>query len=861
MSRWFPAAFILAVPFVFVRSSAAQDPLPARQFTAGVFPQIAIPTDVDGDGVLDLLVPNKASNFLSFLKGNGQGSFAPAVNIALPGSNAVTAATADLDGDGIRDLVVGASTVLYILPGLGAGAFGPGALIGAGGSVVSLALADLNADSKPDVIVASSSGSIAIHYGNGLGGFLAPIITSYGFQPQAHASLAVREINGDGIPDLAITNYTAGLTSVAYGTGLGFGARVDYPVPANPWAVAVGDLNGDGFPELVTACRAPSNVVAVQYNNTVGGFFPATPWPAGTDPRGVALGDVDGDGNTDIFTASFGFYDGGVSVLLGSGPLLTFGAPTTYAAGNQPFFVAAIDLDGNGRADAVAVNTQQYAVTVLRDDGAGGLAASGSTPAGDGPRVASLADFDRDGRLDVATSNSSTYSISTQLGNGLNTFGAPTSVPFSGPPQGMLTADLNGDSKLDLAVPVSSPARVSLFFGDGLGGFGPPQQLPMPSAARHVAIGDLNADGVPDLVIALSTAGAVGVSLGLGNGLYQIPVSYPAGATTNFVAVVDVDGNGKADVIAGNDGDVTVMLGNGTGALGALVPVPVAGLTTSLAVGDVNGDNLPDVAQTRTGSADVAFFLNLGAGLLAAPTLHTAGSIPASRPVWVVIADLDQDGKEDLASANGYTNDCNLSIFRGDGTGSFAPAANYGLRSSPASIALGDTDRDGDLDGVLPLEPIDRFAMAVNLRTDPVGISSYGMGTHGCSGVVGLSTTSMPNVGNTNFGIAATNLPGSSTGLLLLADAQDTGGTDFFGINLVIHVDPFLSTVYQGYTILADAAGQSILLGSVPNIPALAGLTFYAQAVGLENPSAGQTCAKQSFSLVSSEGMAITVQP
>jgi hypothetical protein len=91
-------------------------------------------------------------------------------------------------------------------------------------------------------------GTVTVLLGNGNGTFQAP--KDFACGPSPHA-VAVGDFNGDGVPDVAVTNYTADTVSVLVGNGNGtFQAPVNYPTGASPYGLSVADFNGDGFPDL-----------------------------------------------------------------------------------------------------------------------------------------------------------------------------------------------------------------------------------------------------------------------------------------------------------------------------------------------------------------------------------------------------------------------------------------------------------------------------------------------------------------------------------------------------------------------------------------------------------------------------------
>ena len=127
-----------------------------------------------------------------------------------------------------------------------------------------MAVADVNGDGKPDLLVTNecssgcTNGSVSVLLGNGDGTFQTAV--SYGSGGEYALSVAVADVNGDGKPDMLVANdcasgCTNGLVSVLLGNGDGtFQTAVSYSSGGvDAWAVAVGDMNGDGKPDLVVA--------------------------------------------------------------------------------------------------------------------------------------------------------------------------------------------------------------------------------------------------------------------------------------------------------------------------------------------------------------------------------------------------------------------------------------------------------------------------------------------------------------------------------------------------------------------------------------------------------------------------------
>jgi autotransporter-associated beta strand protein len=228
----------------------------------------AVVGDVNGDGADDLVVVNSNSHALGILYGNGDGTFQPAVTLAFPSPGyAESVALADLNGDGKLDLVTGnsygtngdASAVSVLLnqgnDAAGHAQFGPAVDYLTHMDVLSLAVRDLNGDGFPDVIFVSDSGQVlGVFLGNGDGTLKGPpLLSPTSFSSGGYSLLAIEDFDGDGQLDVSVPA-RFGREAVLYGKGDGtFGPPSYYAMASSAWAVATGDFNGDGAPDLAVA--------------------------------------------------------------------------------------------------------------------------------------------------------------------------------------------------------------------------------------------------------------------------------------------------------------------------------------------------------------------------------------------------------------------------------------------------------------------------------------------------------------------------------------------------------------------------------------------------------------------------------
>jgi hypothetical protein len=617
------------------------------------------------------------------------------------GSNPVSVAIGDLNGDGRLDLAVANlySSTVSVLLGTGGGGFGARTDFVTGTSPYSAAIGDLNGDGRPDLVaVNASSSTVSVLLGTGGGSFGAKTDFATGNNPHL---VAIGDLSGDGKPDLAVTNYGAATVSVLLGTGGGsFAAKTDFGVGTTPHSVAIGDLNGDGRPDLaVTNLGVTSTTLSVLLGTGGGNFGPKTDFTTGTNPFSVVIGDLNRDGKPDLAVANY--YSNTVSVLLGTGSG-SFGAKTDFAAASNPVSVAIGDLNGDGSFDLAVLNAGSNSISVFLGNGAGSLAPRTDFGTPSDPFVVAIGDLNEDGRPDLGIACQTNNLVRVMLNNYSppsqpRVFGPKTDYTTGNNPQVAAIGDLNVDGKPDLVVANSgnfSGSTVSVLLGAGGGSFGAKTDFATGSAPTAVAIGDLNADGIPDLAASCFNVPAVSVLLGTGGGSFGAKTDFATGNTPNFVAIGDLNADGKLDLVSanGNVSTVSVLLGTGTGSFGAKTDFATGGSPRCVVIADLNGDGKLDVATANNAGANVSVLLGTGTGSLGAKTDFAT----ASNPIWVAIGDLNADGKPDLAAATAGA--ASVSVLLGTGGGSFGPKTDFAAGGSPQSVAIADLNADGKLD-------------------------------------------------------------------------------------------------------------------------------------------------------------------
>ncbi|MGY3091205.1 hypothetical protein ACVWYF_004271 [Hymenobacter sp. UYAg731] len=350
----------------------------------------------------------------------------------------------------------------------------------------------------------------------------------------------------------------------------------------------------------------------------------------------------------------------------------SFGPATTYfSSGTSPLGVALGDVNSDGLNDIVMANqgTDNVSVLLGRTGTGAAYAAAVSYPTGTGTRPTGIAlgDVNGDGRLDIVTANQQTGTVGIMLNSATapGTFGA-ASTYLTGTSNTNIVAlgDVNGDGRLDIAATNTGAGTVSVFLNSAspAGSFSPATTYASGlTAPIGITIGDVNADGRPDLVMGSNMGTGVGVLLASATtlGTFTPALTYASGSTgTVSVALGDVNGDGRTDLVTANSSGATVSVLLGTAGTGSLFATPVTyssgGIEPNFAVlSDINGDGRLDIVVGNNGSGSIGVLTGRAAqaGTFAPATTYSSGG---NGPIGLAVADLNNDGRRDIAVAN-YT--------------------------------------------------------------------------------------------------------------------------------------------------------------------------------------------------------------
>lgn len=347
-------------------------------------------------------------------------------------------------------------------------------------------------------------------------------------------SVAIADVNGDGLPDLALSTAmvrddgadqtgVASLFLQSSSTRGTFQGPKDTGVATGPSAIAVGDLTGSGTTDLVIANATSASVtVLLQTAPGSGQYQAATSYPVGGLPNDVQLADVNGDGKLDAIVADNA--SSGRVIILPQDPANPghFLAPVTLATPNAASGVAVGDINGDGKLDIVAgtsdTSGNNGAAVIFYQNAAapGSFLAPVTVPAGAQPITLKIVDMNGDGVADLVAANfgpgtdgvgSSGVSVVLQDPAHPGTFLAPVTYVAQGGTTHLIVMDVDGDTLPDVVTANLGPAptgsisvllqdatnRGTLKASQSYAGFGQP---------LGVAVGDLDGDGRPDIVVA-----------------------------------------------------------------------------------------------------------------------------------------------------------------------------------------------------------------------------------------------------------------------------------------------------------------------------------------------------------------------
>ncbi|MBL8692618.1 MAG: VCBS repeat-containing protein [Planctomycetes bacterium] len=608
--------------------------------------------DVDGDGINDLIVARFTDSRVTWFRALGNGSFGPGNDLPVGPLFPIGLAVTPVDGDSLPDVVVTDfhNDSVFLYRNLGGGAFSAPVQLATGDAPIAVVVTDFDDDGFRDLAVAAiDSLEVRVHIGNAAFTFTDEVSIPVGGRP---VGLAAAQLSGSSHPDLIVTDLQENLVRLFEfepGTGNQSGFQFTETFTAQPQGqpigVALANLDGSGLPEIVLGVVGSAFVEIWKDNGSGYQLFSSVNMLSSS--TGVAVADINGDGKLDLVAGLPAIDAVGIAFGNGDG---TFGPAEFRTTGRFPVFVAAGDVTGDPFAEAVGASSGTPDLTVHAGK-ASGIGGPGAFFAGFSPQFMSAADLNADARPDLIAGDSQTGQVNF----------------------------LRNEPGL----------KFSLVPGSTL-------QTPSSSAKSQITI-DIDRDGDEDLV-ALHTGGLT-IYKNVGNLVFQNDGSLSVNGDLLDGVAVDVNRDGRLDIVASNPQQGQLMVFRNTGTTLVLFEtIPVGGTPSGIDAADLDNDGDLDLAAADSTGNRVTICRRkpVGTFLANAAQLETRGE-----PGYVHLSDLDGDGRADLVVS--HTQGDDLLVFHNDGKLQFSEQTPTPTGGRPLTSLVVDVDVNG-LEDVLYVE-------------------------------------------------------------------------------------------------------------------------------------------------------------
>ncbi|MEZ5965473.1 MAG: VCBS repeat-containing protein [Planctomycetota bacterium] len=727
------ATFALAPP-------ASSQPLLAEQRTKAHLPPWAeisygaVAFDVDGDGDIDLAVANDGQNRLHV--NDGHAHFGDVV-LPVDADDTRAVAAGDLDGDGHPDLVWAndqAQNRTYLWTAAGY-VDATARLPARSDRTQAVALGDVDRDGDLDVLFGNYQESHRLYLNDGAGSFVDATATHLPAEGNRYRARAMCFADVDADGDLDVWIASVETVQLLLNDGGGHFTDVSDLVLPTPrpggLGLACADLDGDSDLDLVFG-TARGVRTRTYRNDGIGRFTDVTEQrlPVGDDEtNAVVAGDLDGDGDLDLVLGNGTLLpvEGARNAVWrndGGGVFARTESARVSADRGVTGAVVAADFDGDGDLDWVALRgaiANPLPNQMHLNDGRGRFAVADEAVLPVEVEVsmgATVGDVDGDGDLDLVFANQTRAFFGTGGRNQLFLYDAgearyveAVTAQFTSEPattRAVVLADVDGDSDLDLLFADSVGCR--LLVNDGTGRFvdDTENRLPPADLVSSIAVGDVDADGDLDLVVArgilfLGAPDRLFLNDGSGHFADVSATHLPQIVTASSrIVLADVDGDGDLDVVVadayGTAAANRVYINDGTGRFidETAVRLPdVGGLVWSVVAFDADRDG--DLDLVFGDNEQDTFFENDGHGFFQ----WVPEALPIDPDPTVALAAGDLDGDGDLDLVLGKSGGSGSGVLENDGHGRFADRTRAFWGDGPGTaqwIEIADLDADGDQD-------------------------------------------------------------------------------------------------------------------------------------------------------------------
>lgn len=729
--------------------------------------------DLDGDGLKDLLTVNNNVATLSVQKNTTTGntvSFGTRFDLTIASSGTGVAYT-DIDGDGKTDIASAnfSTNNVSIFRNIGSGAvlntssFASRIDQTVGSGPVFIAFKDIDGDKKQDMVVINNTANTIFIYKNTSTPGSISFASASSFATQVSPRvLTFTDLNADGKVEIIVTNQTSNSVSIFENTSsvgtISLATRVDLTTGNGPWGVAAGDIDGNGKPDIAVA-NFTAGTISLFANNytsgtiTAGSFGTRVDGVLGTStqPTNIAICDIDGNLKPEVIATLYG--NGTVVVFPNNTPTLaissapsqvcsgsTVAVPYTATLAFNPGNIFSIQLsDENGSfasplsiGSAISTTSgtinasiptglnvsSNYLIRVISTSPAIVSASSANTiTLNNCPSITSISPLSGDIGTTVTISGAN---FNTTASNNIVYFGAvkatvtaasatsiTTTNPFGNNYKNISVTNLSNNLTATYNKPFNTTfAGASATFSSnnfsitGVSILSNTQPLSM-------STGDFDNDGKTDMV---SCGNNTSVSIyrntyttgNINSAAFIGRTDIALTNTSNFVRVADIDGDGKLDVIVFTNSGLSILK-NTTTTIGSITFATVLDIATpaslySGCIADLDNDGKPEIIATTSTNVMYVFKNAVAASNITLSSFTRTDITVTTGSYFCTAADFDNDGKQDIALTYGSTT---LNILRNTGTAignSLFTTITLSTGSSSYFIAANDFDSDGKTD-------------------------------------------------------------------------------------------------------------------------------------------------------------------
>jgi hypothetical protein len=376
-------------------SISSTDITPKVDLTALANPEDVRVSDLDGDGKPDILVANYGAGSFSVFRNTSVAGNINIANFSrkdfTSGSGSTFISVADLDNDGKQDVIVAnqGENTLSIFKNISTSgniSFNSPVKLTTPSTPIGIGIGDFDKNGWLDIVTVNyDNNSLSIFSNKGIfntlsaSNFNTPFKLITGLNP---ITIDVADLDGDSKVDIVVGNYSSRNVSIFknnYVSGIlntsSFATKIDFNAGNSPGYLKLGDIDGDSKLDIVVLAEG-ANSVGILRNTTSPGlislssFAPRVNFNTGLTPYYISLGDMTGNGKLDLLVTNFG--DGTATIwqnkaIPGSITSASFFKRLNFKVGTKPYAGLLADIDGDAKTDILVSNTGSNTLSILRN--------------------------------------------------------------------------------------------------------------------------------------------------------------------------------------------------------------------------------------------------------------------------------------------------------------------------------------------------------------------------------------------------------------------------------------------------------------------------------------------------------------